>query len=614
MSPERWRQVEDLFHAALEQAPRERAILLEQADPEVRGEVESLLEQNGSLVDRLAGEILPDKTATTVTEFAPNQLGPYEIKVQIGSGGMGRVFRAHDTRLNRFVAIKTCAERFGKRFEREARTIAQLNHPHICTIYDVGPDYIVMELIEGETLAARLKRGPLPPDLVSRFGGQVADALAAAHTKGIVHRDLKPGNIMIAKAGVKVLDFGIARSDHDETLTGTRMLIGTPAYMSPEQREGGRCDARSDIYALGLVLREMATGERAGDLGKLAPQLAHIVQRCLEADPADRWQAASDVRRELEWAAAIGAAPPVSAVTRFPMRVAWMVAALVLLALLVAGGVLYLQRSPRNLARSEFILTLNQQGVDVSSTPLPSPDGRRLAFSSRDGMGVTSLWIRPLDSVDARRLEGTEGSAGDLVWSPDGEWIAFYADGKLKKVRQSGGLPETIAAIAGFQDAAWGSKGDIIFRPSNRVGLFRIRDTGGTVQPLTKLNVSLTENSHRFPTFLPDGRHFLFVSRCGDRANNAAYFASLDSQELKKIMPAQARVSYIQGAVVFYRDGTLVAQGFDPDRAQLSGEAVPVLTGVAYNAPSIQAAFRTSQKGEVLIAQSAASTDASMVW
>jgi hypothetical protein len=268
---------------------------------------------------------------------------------------------------------------------------------------------------------------------------------------------------MLPKAGIKVVDFGVARSDDEQTLTASPMAIGTPAYMSPEQRAGMKCDARSDIYALGVVLREMATGNRIGDLAETVPHLAHIVARCLENEPQDRWQAASDVSKELEWASSIKAAGPVPRAGRWRGRGAWAIAALAALAALglFAGVALYRQRSAApDLGRSEFILTLNGSGEDVTSTPVPSPDGRLLALVGNYTPGVNSIWIRPLDSTDARRLQGTEGTTGDLAWSPNGEWIAFYANGKLKKVRQSGGLPETIASIPGFQDAAWGSKGD----------------------------------------------------------------------------------------------------------------------------------------------------------
>ena len=305
------RQIEELYHSAREREPEERAAFLAQAcrgDEELRQELDQLLAPNSSsdnILDRPAADLLASSTVTQLTPGA--QLGPYQIEAPIGAGGMGSVYRAVDTRLGRKVAIKICAQQFSGRFEREARAISSLNHPHICTLYDVGPNYLVMELVEGETLAARLQKGRLPMPSVLRYAAEIADALAAAHALGIIHRDLKPQNIMITKSGVKVLDFGLAKSPRDETLTATRVVMGTPAYMAPEQLEGKECDARSDIYALGLVLYEMAAGKRLPRgqpplMEGLPPQFAHVIERCLESEPENRWQSASDVKRELEWA------------------------------------------------------------------------------------------------------------------------------------------------------------------------------------------------------------------------------------------------------------------------------------------------------------------------
>jgi eukaryotic-like serine/threonine-protein kinase len=271
-----------------------------------------------------------------------NRLGPYEIAARIGGGGMGEVYRATDTRLNRPVAIKIAHDQFDERFAREARAIAQLNHPNICTLYDVGPNYLVMELVEGDTLSAHLAGGSLPLDQALRYGAQIADALAAAHAKGIVHRDLKPSNVMVIKTGIKVLDFGLAKTPADETITQTRAIVGTPAYMAPEQRQGRDADSRTDIYALGLVLREMISGQRSEPLTGVPPQVAHIVERCVQMDPAERWQSASDIKRELEWAAAVQ--QPTTVAGR-PSRIAWVVAGLACVGML-AVGMAYLRRAP----------------------------------------------------------------------------------------------------------------------------------------------------------------------------------------------------------------------------------------------------------------------------
>ncbi len=299
MTPDRLRQIEDLYNAAREATAQERAALLANADPELRSEVESLLARQD--------ESLPTLDARTLTAMQSGaRLGPYQVEGKLGEGGMGEVFRAVDTRLGRAVAIKIVDQRFSERFEREARTISSLNHPNICTIYDVGPNYLVMELVEGETIAARLKSGPLPVKTALSYASQIVSALSEAHAKGIVHRDLKPANIMIAKSVVKVLDFGLAKSGQDETITASRMIMGTPAYMAPEQREGKPADARSDIYSFGCVLHELLTGVRPSSQRKRMPsrRLETIVSRCLESDPERRWQSAAELERELAKATA----------------------------------------------------------------------------------------------------------------------------------------------------------------------------------------------------------------------------------------------------------------------------------------------------------------------
>jgi hypothetical protein len=308
MTPERFQEIAELYHAVRERTAEERVALLAQTDPELRREIESLLAQPASFrfLDGAALEnasALGDLTATSFTDV--DQLGPYRIEGKLGEGGMGEVFRAVDTRLGRAVAIKTVHERFSARFEREARAISSLNHPNICTLYDVGPNYIVMELVVGETIAAHLKKGPLPLKAALLYASQIAAALAEAHCQGVIHRDLKPGNIMIAKSGVKVLDFGLAKSGTDETVTDSHMVMGTPAYMSPEQRDAKPADARSDIYSFGCVLYEMVTGARASVQRRriASRRIERIVNRCLEEEPARRWQSAVALERELGGAA-----------------------------------------------------------------------------------------------------------------------------------------------------------------------------------------------------------------------------------------------------------------------------------------------------------------------
>ena len=341
MSPERFRQIEELYHAAREAPDDERAALLARADPELRHEVELLLaERNGGeFLDRPAIEhafdLLEDSAAVALAAGA--RLGPYCIEHKLGEGGMGEVFRAVDTRLGRAVAIKVAHEQFGARFEREARTIASLNHPNICTVHDVGPNYLVMELVEGETLAARLKSGPLPMNTALLYASQIAAALAEAHAKDIVHRDLKPGNIMVAPSGIKVLDFGLARSGQDQTVTASRTVMGTPGYMAPEQREGKPADARADIYSFGCVLYEVFTGAAVGPRRRRFPsrKLEKIASRCLEEDPGRRWQSVAELQRELAG---------VTATRTHGTRV--FAAAVAMLALFAAAYV-YFQPAPR---------------------------------------------------------------------------------------------------------------------------------------------------------------------------------------------------------------------------------------------------------------------------
>jgi eukaryotic-like serine/threonine-protein kinase len=345
MTPERFRKIEELYHAARQRAGDQREALLAQTDPELRREIESLLAQpdSGEFLDRPALDNATGLGNSTVTVLTAGAcLGPYRIEDKLGEGGMGEVFRALDTRLGRAVAVKVLHEKFSDRFQREARAIAALNHPHICTLHDVGPNYLVMELIEGETLAQRLERGKLSMEETLQYGQQTAGALAAAHAKGIIHRDLKPGNIMLATSGVKVLDFGLAKAPQDETLTSSRAIMGTPAYMAPEQRDGKPGDARTDIYSLGCVLYEMSTGVRAGS-GKRIPSrsLERVVSRCLEKDPARRWQSAAELERALG---------------RLSPRRNAIVAATLAVLVFAVGGYFYLHRAPKLTDKDTIVL------------------------------------------------------------------------------------------------------------------------------------------------------------------------------------------------------------------------------------------------------------------
>jgi len=364
MTPERFQQIEALYHAARERTAEERAALLAQIDPELRREIESLLAQRtgGEFLERAAlqnaPQLLEDSTLTELAVHA--SLGPYRIESKLGAGGMGEVYRAVDTRLGRPVAVKIAQEQFIQRFEREARAISSLNHPHICTLYDVGPNYLVMELVEGETIVARLKRGPFPMTTALLYASQIVAALGEAHSKGIVHRDLKPGNIMIAKSGIKVLDFGLAKSGQDETVTASRMVLGTPAYMAPEQREGKPADARSDIYSFGCVLYEMLSGTRVGSQRRRVPsrKLESIVSRCLEEDPGRRWQSVAELEREL------------SAITAATSRGKPLLAAAAAILGLSAAAYFYFHRAPRLTDKDTIVLAdfVNKTAIRCSTT------------------------------------------------------------------------------------------------------------------------------------------------------------------------------------------------------------------------------------------------------
>jgi serine/threonine protein kinase len=381
---------------------------------------------------------------------------------------MGEVYKARDTRLGRLVAIKIAAAQFSSRFESEARAISALNHPNICTLHDIGPNYLVMELVDGETLAALLRKGALPIDRVLFYGARIADALAAAHAQGITHRDLKPANIMVVKSGIKVLDFGLAKMTlPDETVTASNVALGTPAYMSPEQREGRPCDARTDIFALGLVLYEMATGKRYSSaqdgpaMNGLPIQFAHVVERCLEPEPENRWQSVRDVRAELEW----GARTPSAQIPQYKSRAPWISGGVVVISVLLtlsafligfwrsapssAGGVQPVTRFAIDLAPTE------QFPIDVA---LPgflgvAPDGRVFYAMRRDG--TVQLYVRGLGDLEAALIPGTEGAMMPFL-SPDGNWIGFASKGELRRVSASGGPAETLTAAVSPRGAVGG--------------------------------------------------------------------------------------------------------------------------------------------------------------
>jgi len=540
---------------------------LASADPELRGEVEKLLAQDsesgGKLLDQSVGELLAGMQVSRVE--AGSQLGPYRIEELLGEGGMGQVFRARDTRLDRAVAIKVMKEWSG-RFEKESRAIAALNHPYICTLHDVGPNYLVMELVQGETLAARLKRGPLPAEQVLHFGAQIAEALAAAHGRGIVHRDLKPANVMLTKSGVKVLDFGLAKPMAD-ALTTESALMGTPAYMAPEQFEGQAADARTDIYALGLILREMLAGRREALPEATSPSLARVVSRCLERDPDERWQSARDLKWELESAAAT----PIIVPSR-SRRVPFFVALGLLVALAAALGYAYFDRqSPQqHLAYLSVLLPEKSRVLSLAV----SPDGQAIALVLvKDGR--QQLWVRMLDAPDLTPLDGTDGALNPF-WSPDGRSIAFFADAKLKKIDRAGGPVQTLCDAMAATGGAWSRNGEILI--AGLYGMDRVSAAGGVTSPLPG-HAGVGES---YPYFLPNGEHYLATR------NDGVWLGAMHSSQVRQIAPDVSNAQFMGppagsriGAVIFTRGNALMALPFDVRRLEPAGEAFAIAHAIA---------------------------------
>jgi Tol biopolymer transport system component/predicted Ser/Thr protein kinase len=520
------------------------------------------------------------------------RLGPYEILSALGAGGMGEVWKARDTRLDRLVAIKASLGPFSERFEREARAIAAVNHPHVCSLYDVGPDYLVMEYVEGRRL-----HGPVSLAQALELAEQILDALDAAHGKGIVHRDLKPGNILLTRSGVKVLDFGLAKITHPpavdnqsavETqipLTAEGSLLGTLPYMSPEQVEGHDADARSDIFAFGVVLYELIAGtrpfggktqvnlvaailkEEPRPLFEVDPRtprgLAEVVRTCLEKDPEKRWQSARDVRHALRWMAAeLPPSPPARSV-----RV-WQALAVLMAAIALGFGAWVLQPTAPGLPGRFEAPVPETVSPDYPSV---SPDGRKLAGIARSG-----LWVRDLDAVEWRRLPGTEGAAS-LSWSPDSRHVGFLVDNTLMRVDTLAGPPEAVASVPAnaFPSGTWNGRGDIMLGSwggGSGGPLWRVPPAGGAATAVTQVDLSRGEFVHTMPTFLPDGTHFLYF-RSGPPDIEGMYVGSLDvdpgKQSRERILATGVPAGFAHGHLLFLRAGTLMAQPFDARRLKL---------------------------------------------
>jgi len=589
-----------------------------------------------------------------MTIQAGTKLGPYEILAPAGAGGMGEVYRAKDTRLERTVAIKILPAHLSpdpdlrQRFEREAKAVSSLNHPHICTLHDIGhqdgTDYLVMEFIEGETLSSRLQKGPITTELLLQYSIQIADALDKAHREGIVHRDLKPGNIMITKSGVKLLDFGLAKlqtetqapvdvsslQTEQKELTKEGTILGTLQYMSPEQLEGKATDTRSDIFAFGTVIYEMATGKKAFEGQSQAsliaailekdpvsmsalqpmtpPALERLVRACLAKDPEDCLQNAHDVKTELRWIMegtsqplALPAAPRRA---RFLHSLLWPV-----VALLVGAAVTYaLLDRPQPTGEKKEVIQFSIDSPDpsgFSGSIALSPDGRQLAFVSS---GDASLFLRSLDSLKARRLPGTQGASYPF-WAPDSRSIGFFSEGKLKKIALPDGTPDVVCDVQDTRGGAWGSRDVLLFIPSSSDALYKIPAAGGTASPATTLDSSQGEIAHRWPSFLPDGNHFLYWVQSGQPKHQGIKIGSLDSKDTKFLVHSKFLANFgSPGYLLFLKEYTLVAQLFDLKTLEVSGEPASLgqdvwtdrflwgLTGFSVSHQGVLAYRRTTER------------------
>ena len=584
------------------------------------------------------------------------RLGPYQVVSALGHGGMGEIYKARDTRLDRTVAIKVLPDEFAadpqarERFEREARAVAALNHPHICTLHDIGRhepaglaggafDFLVLELVEGDTLAERLARGALPLERAVAYAGEIASALDRAHQAGIVHRDIKPTNVMVTKSGIKLLDFGLAklkgrgapvsmsgiegRSTAIDTASGT--ILGTVPYMAPEQVEGREADPRSDIWALGVVLYEMVTGTRPfegdtpasiiGAILKDTPPplterlhvvpraLDHVVETCLAKAPEDRWQSARDLQHALRQAM-LPAPTPTSAARPIRARAMALAALLVVAAGSLAAGRLLAPRPPEPPLSILDIVPPPETTLLTTAASIPaaqfevSPDGRHVAFVAAGSDGLPYLWLRPMAGGVSERLSGTAGASYPF-WSGDSQSLAYFAAGRLWRLDLADRSPRALCDATDARGGSWNGRGDIIFA-LGRGAVLRVSAGGGAPVTATTLDASREEVAHRWPAFLPDGQRFLYVAR-GPRP--ALRIASL-AGDLSTILPVETIFSGViteDGYLLYVRDRALVAQPFDLDRNALEGDAVTVVPRVGTSSTG-DSAFSVSSTGVLAFA------------
>jgi Tol biopolymer transport system component len=590
------------------------------------------------------------------------RLGPYEIVAPLGAGGMGEVYRARDTRLERTVAVKVLPPHFignadlRQRFEREAKAVSALNHPHICTLHDVGQEgdveYIVMEYLEGETLLDRLQRGPLPLGQALRHAVEIADALDKAHRSGVIHRDLKPGNVMLTRTGAKLLDFGLAKvtapdgagglsvlATVEKPLTEAGVLLGTFQYMAPEQLEGREADARTDIFAFGAVLYEMVTGRKAFEgtsqaslvsaimssepapIGALqpmvSPALERIVRKCLAKDPDDRWQSAHDVASELRWISEAGsqAGVPAPIVARRKSRERWawvLVAALAVLVAAAGGAFLYARRGgAAEPSRFAIAMAPELRGMDW---PKLSPDGRTIAFLGTDADGHRSIWLRPLSDLAPHVLPGTEGAARPF-WSPDSRYLAFFVGKQLKKVPASGGPPQLISDSVVGSDGSWSRQGVIVFDASSTDPIRRVSAAGGVPAEVATPDTSQGETGVGWPIFLPDGKHFLYVADL-QQGKSRLKVGTLDSHETRTVGSVEGRVEFApSGYVLYVSEGTLLARPFSTRSLAFTGEPVPVAEHVTTPAGGNGfSSFSVSDNGVLAYLPGTQAAESDLVW
>jgi len=592
------------------------------------------------------------------------KLGPYEIISAVGAGGMGEVYKARDTRIDRTVAIKTLPSHLAdnsdnrQRFDREARAISSLNHPNICALYDIGQqdgvDFLVMEYLEGEPLSAVLDKGPLAAQELLRIAIQIADALDKAHRQGLVHRDLKPGNIIITKNGAKLLDFGLAKWQANSTsntlatmtrtsspLTGEGTIVGTFQYMSPEQLEGKEADARSDLFSFGVVIYEMATGKRPFEGRSQAsliasimkeeprpisaiqpltpPALERAVKQCLAKEPDDRWQTAGDLKRELTWiiqeGSQAGVPAAVAARRRRRLHLSWIVAAVASAAVLALGGMMLLKHEPPvNLARFTISHDDNMRSM---RWPKISPDGRILAFQASDTTGKDMIWVRPINSLTAYPLPGTEG-AWRPFWSPDSRYLAFTASGQLKKIAVAGGPVQLIGETKGGFDGTWGSKDIVLFDGASQDSIRGIAVAGGPVISASTISHETHEQFHCWPTFLPDGKHFVFLASTDTALGVAsqsfvAKVGTIGSMETKSLFATDSKIEYDpSGYLLYVLNGILLARPFDAGKLEVTGDPSPLADHLSTQVGN--AGFSVSDNGLLVYQPLGGSAVSDLVW